>query len=209
MGLFSKIKSGLLGKKYGPSAEDKESYQMMKSVRDQSLKAQSEGLSRLRGYATQGSDFVTGQAAREEKQARGNFEDQIRQIRERIAQRGLGRSSLGIQAETSAGNSLRDRISAIRASIPERVQAEKERRQLLILGQGASAGRSAATAASALAPMMQSGRAGGMLAPLMTIGGGVLGGIAGGPAGAQAGAQMGGALGSSIQGSAEMREQVR
>lgn len=206
-----KTKSLLFGNKFGPSNEAKETQSKLKSLQDQSIDAQVEAFQRLRKMAQPGAgkDMIRQQVGREERLARGGFSDQMRSIREKLAQRGLGRSSIGLQAETSAQRSLTDRLRDIRSTLGTRQQAEEERRQQILLTGGAGGLGAAGNFQQVLSPQLQSGRAGGMLQPLMAVGGGIAGGIMGGPAGAQAGSQIGSGVGGAIQGSQEQKAMTR
>jgi len=194
----------LLGKKFGPSQDALATADDVSKLQRFSAGTQQDVLAKLAERGARAPTFINKQVAREERLARGSFEDQLRSIRQKVAQRGMGRSSVGFQAELGAERNLGDRIRDIRSSLGGRIEAEKERRLMQRMGAAGSAfGQS--MSAMPLANRLQSGRAGGMLQPLLTVAGGAAGSMMGGPAGGQAGAQIGSGVGGGIQGGAEQR----
>lgn len=195
------FKSFLFGKKFGPSAMDLSIKDDMEKAQKRSINAQIIATNKLQQLATQAPDFVRTQVAREERQERGSMQDQLRSIRERVAQRGLGRSALGLQAENQAQRGFLDRLNAIRASTGERMRAATRGASLDLMGAGATLGQSAAAGMASLAPRLKSGRRGGMAGALLGGAGAIIG-AKGGPQGAKAGFDIGRGVGGALGGMA-------
>lgn len=139
-----------------------------------------------------GQDFSANQLAQQEAQARAGVEDQTRLAKQMVAQRGLGNTSLGLNAILGQGRGLGEKIEQIRANQPmQRLQnlgaisggignIIGQQNQSKIFSQGYQA----------------QPRSGGLMAALLPAAGMAVGGMLGGPAGASAG----GAIGSSMAG---------
>lgn len=90
-------------------------------------KQQEEAFNRLKGiYSEDPTAAVNASAAREQNMAAGGIQDSKRRIRELIAQRGMGRSSIGQAQEGAAERLGQERIQNIKLSIPERIRQLKE-----------------------------------------------------------------------------------
>lgn len=130
-----------------------------------------------------GEDTVANQIASQQDAARQAFQDRTMQAQQAVAQRGLGGTSLGLNAILGQSGQLANQLGAIQASAPElrkqnlnfatgginQILGEQGQSRVLKMGQAAGP------------------RTGG-LAPLIGAG---LGGIFGGPAGAQIGSSAG------------------
>lgn len=186
-------KSSLFGKVEDPGGLPEE----IKDLRNRSSALQTDVLLRLdketdpRNIA----GVIQGRLQREAAVQRGGTEDALRQLRQRIAQRGMGRSSLGIVAETGLRRDLSTNLSRIRASAPDLIRQERLARIDALM----NAARGGAASSSLFAPAPRRVRQG-LIAPLMTVAGGAAGAALGGPAGASAGSQIGAGVGSGLQG---------
>lgn len=152
--------------------------------------AQRTGLAELMKTAT--PEAVKAEMARESKLATVSAEDQRRQAEQQIAQRGLGRSSIGMGIQKGISQALADRKAGIAASMPERMR----QRQQEIIGAG-----SRLTGQQDYRTMLtgtRKGRSGGILGALAPIAGGVIGAKMGGVKGAGQGMQMGQGLASAF-----------
>lgn len=146
------------------------------------------------------------EGAQARKGIRQGFEDRQRRLSDAVAQRGLGRSSIGLSQLAAGSQDLSDRLGQAGAM---------QRQRQFQLGQMADAQRLAdlqntMNAAGAtignlgrqrglLAGTPGTGqRQGGLLGLTSTIGGGALGAKFGGPQGAMMGAQMGQGLGGGL-----------
>lgn len=130
------------------------------------------------------------QTAQQESQAMQNLQDQQRKLDQAVAQRGLGRSSIGLGQALGAQKGAQEKISAIRANEP--LLAEQLRQQNLNF---ATSGINQILGEQGQSKVLKMGREGGQrvggLAPLIGAG---LGAYYGGPQGAQAGMGIGSAL---------------
>jgi len=156
------------------------------------------------------------QIAREQEIARGRFagqeraaqigtQDAIRSLRDIIAQRGLGRSSIGLGQEAALRQQLGERQALIRQqagqaqreiglSLPERIRQLQQQR----IQEGIGIGRQVRGTFSGVPVQQTQGSPG--LAPLIGTGLGAYFGSAAGPKGALAGAQIGAGAGQSLSG---------
>ncbi len=100
------------------------------------------GLGRLQAEAGAPAGVIQrAQIARERVGLRASAQDRLRAIRKQIAQRGLGRSSIGLGQQRAVSRVLGGQEAALAASLPERIRAERERQtQRLLGGGGAAAG---------------------------------------------------------------------
>ena len=134
--------------------------------------------------------MAAAQSAAQESQARQNVADQQMKAKELVAQRGLGGTSMGLNAILGQNQGLQNQLGAIRAQAPGLAQQMKQQNLNFATGginqilgeQGSSKILSTGQASQ--------GRQGG-LAPLV---GGALGAVYGGPTGAMAGMQAGNLL---------------
>lgn len=130
------------------------------------------------------------QTTQQESQALQNLQDQQRKLDQAVAQRGLGRSSVGLSQALGAQQGAQEKIAAIRANEP--MLAEQMRQQNLNF---ATSGINQILNEQGQSKIFKMGREGGQrtggLAPLVGAG---LGAYFGGAQGAQAGMGIGNAL---------------
>lgn len=169
----------LFGKYRGadPEAAD------IKRMKLRGLKAQSKVLGELeKGDKTAGKR-AGAQLRRETRALRGAAGDAQRRIQELVARRGIQGSSIGLAQEVGQQRKLAEQLGGLQASLPERIEALKQRN----LQQRLAAGGQLAGSAGAVPIRFRGGREGG-IAPLLGAG---IGAYAGGAGGAQAGMGIG------------------
>lgn len=133
------------------------------------------------------SKLAANQTANLENQARSNAEDQTREAQKMVAQRGLGNTSLGLNAILNQKSNLGNQIGAIHANQPM-LENQMRKDNLNFASNGINSTLNSRMNAFAYQPAVASkGRQGG-LAPLL---GGAAGAYFGGPAGAQVGMGLG------------------
>ena len=149
-------------------------------------------LKRLRGFdPTKISNLVTKQ------KQKGLFQqarDQERRASQAVAQRGLGRSSVGLRAIMKAGDEARKQAQSVAAVDPLQRQRLFTDRAQQIRQIGDIYNRTLG-AQGASRTFVKGREAGGRSGGLASIAGAAIGGYMGGPAGAQAGMGMGRAFG--------------
>lgn len=202
-GAFASTDKGkglLFGKVTDPGGLPEE----IKDLRNISARLQTQGIQEIEKdirrvgsgeFKKEAADRARRITAEQTRGARSSYDDAIAALKQKIAQRGLQRSSAGLLAETGLSRQLADQISSIRAG--ERGLSEdiyrQERRQTIM--DALSGGRGSLQASAMFKPAPRRMR-GGILKPLLTVAGGAAGAIMGGPAGAGAGAQIGSSVGS-------------
>lgn len=128
--------------------------------------------------------------AKREKQLIGEGADQQRRAQQLIAQRGLGRSSVGLNAMLNADRKTQEKIGASRAEAP--MLKEKIAQQRLGSIQQATGGINQALQAQGAQRDFVQGQTGGTRSGgLLGLAGGAIGAMKGGPQGAYAGQQLG------------------
>lgn len=177
------IKDLLFGKKQGGDVDD----QTTREIRDaQAVGARTlkTGLGRLEKAFGSGRQIARSQIAREQRGIEAAKEDALRKQRKLIAQRGLGRSSIGLGQEIGLEERAAQKKAATQASEAERVRESEVRAGQALV----QAGRGAATIGpTELRRKKRAKRGGGISGLLGTAVGGFLGGAEG--------AKLGGALG--------------
>jgi len=186
---------GLLGG--GGGGDDYRPYKMMeldpslkKSV-DMGREGQQKGLSAL--MASSGEDAAKADIAREISGQRSAGEDAQRRIRESVAQRGLGRSSIGLGLEKGVGERTARIGAQTQASLPGRM---RDMNKDLISASGRVLSQPGEQRTILGGEKKQKKKS--TLSKLLSIGGGVAGAMYGGPAGAGAGMQVGSGIGDMI-----------
>ena len=128
--------------------------------------------------------------ASKEKQLLGQGEDKKRRAQQLIAQRGLNRSSVGLNAMLNADKETQKKIGASRAEAPL-MQEKIAQQRLGSIGQATGGINQALGAQGAQRDFVQ-GRTGGRRSGgLLGLAGGLAGAYYGGPQGAYAGQQLG------------------
>lgn len=187
------LKDFFLGSKSQGSAEK---FGELQPEQQQALGLYSEGLSGLKNFnpAEQARIAILNQ----ERQARGGVADAERQAKDLVAQRGLSKSAAGISSILGVSRGLNERLQGIRAQQPL-LQQQLEGDRINRLGQ-LTGGVNSIYNTRTYTPAVQGGvRQGGILQPLLGIGGAVAGGAYGGPQGAAAGYQVGTGVGGTLQ----------
>lgn len=199
-GLNPLDKDMLLGKEqdpYGPykmlelDPELKKTVQMGRQAQQKGLGAiMAQGMEDIPG-------IVRGDVGKELRGLEASGADAARKVQESIAQRGMGKSSIGMGLEKGIQERTARAKASTMADIQKRIRAMKEAQQDRLIGAG---GQVLGTpgAQRTLLRGQDKGRKGGLLQPLLMAGGGIAGGMAGGPGGAAAGMQMGSGLGQSL-----------
>lgn len=189
----SSLKDMLLGKKSEGSAEK---FSALNPEQQQALGLYSEGLKGLQNFNPMEQSKLA--ILNQERMARSGIGDAERQAKELVSQRGLNRSAAGISAILGVGRGMNDKLQAIRAQQPL-LQQQLEGEKLNRLG-GLSGGINAIYDTRMYTPAVQGGvRQGGILGPLLSLGGAGAGAYYGGPQGAAAGYQTGAGLGKVFQ----------
>lgn len=128
--------------------------------------------------------------AQKEKQLLGQGEDQKRRAQQLVAQRGLNRSSVGLNAMLNADKETGKQIASSRAEAP--MMQEKIAQQRLGSIQQATSGINQALGAQGAQRDFVQGRTGGQRSGgLLSLAGAAYGAAKGGPQGAYAGQQLG------------------
>lgn len=144
------------------------------------------------------SAIAANQIAGQEAQARQGVADQEARARQMVAQRGLGNTSMGMNAVLGQGKQLGGDIARIRAGQPG-LEQQLRSQNLSAASQGINAILGQQQNAKIYQPAVASqGRQGGLLMPALGIAGGILGAKAG-PGGIAAGSQAGMGLGKAFQ----------
>lgn len=193
------IKDALLGKEQSPFDPTKMSSldpSLRKSV-EIGREAQQTGLRELLDAKGGEEGIVRGRVAREVEGTRAAGEDAQRGIREAVAQRGLGRSSVGLGLEKGVQERTARQAARTTSGTQERIDALKRRRSTQLLQAGSSALASPG-AQRAIIQGREKGRKGGLLGALLPIAGAALGGMSGGAKGAGAGLQAGSGISSAL-----------
>lgn len=207
--MFSGLKGTLFGRQTDAGGLPEE----IKDLRNISARVQTRGIQELEkdiGKISSGQfRSEAGQLARRQTEeaaraARTGYDDAIRSLQQKIAQRGLQRSSIGLMGEVGLQRDLSNQLGGIRAgeaALGEDIFQQKRRQAIL---DALSGGQGSLNVASRFDPMPRK-YSGGIFKPLMTaqgaLGGGIIGLATGNPAGgAQAGAQFGSAFGDVGQG---------
>lgn len=145
-------------------------------------------LKRLRGVDPEKLANIV--QAKKEKQLLGQGEDQKRRAQQLVAQRGLNRSSVGLNAMLNADRQTNKDIASARAEAP--MLKEKIAQQRLGSIQQATGGINQALGAQGAQRDFVQGRTGGQRSGgLLGLAGGAIGAYYGGPQGAYAGQQLG------------------
>jgi hypothetical protein len=177
------IDSTLLGEK-DPGTSD----QVVDFASKQGRDLQEQSLGKYGEFLNQDTkQLAANQIAQQSNQARANVEDQQRKAQQMVAQRGLGSSSIGVNAILNQGANLGNQLGAIQASQP--ALENQMRQQNLNFATGGINQILGEQGQSKVLKLGQAskGRQGG-LAPLIGAGAGA---YMGGPAGAQAGLGIG------------------
>lgn len=151
-------------------------------------------MGQFEGMANQDfSAIAQNQIAQQESQARQNVQDQEARARQMVAQRGLGNTSIGMNAILGQGKSLGSDIAKIRAGQPG-LEQQLRSQNLSASSQGINAILGQQQGAKIYQPGVASqGRGGGLLSlglgALGTVGGGSIPGM--GAAGGKLGMGMG------------------
>lgn len=187
------IKDLLLG---GKSAGNAGGFSALDPIQQSALQAYSDELRDIKNVNPE--QMARTGIANQERMARQGVSDAQKNIQQAIAQRGIGKSSVGLTALMAPQQGLNERLQQIRAQQPllQQQYAMEKANRLNALAGGVNS-----TLDTRMYTMPQVGgvRAGGLLAPLLGIGGGLLGNMYGGPMGGVAGAQAGIGLGQSVQ----------
>jgi hypothetical protein len=146
--------------------------------------AQEKALGKYTGLLDTNTDSLASAAvAKQEEMVRAGAQDSERQARDLVAQRGLGNSSVGLNAILGASRDMGDKIGAVRASLP----AMKYQMNVDNLN-SASAGIGNILKNRIFKQGREGGGRTGGLMPLLGAG---IGGLLGGPGGATAGMSAG------------------
>lgn len=185
MGFTAKFKDVFLGKK------DKGTFDQFSKLSEQQQKLQdfyNKQLIDAQNISPEAT--VQAQLNNEERAIRAGAGDNVRQAQSLVSQRGLGNSSVGLNALLSAGRGLGDKIIQSRAQAPMLIQQGQNDRLNRMMGitdkiGGIESQRAYFKGAEG------TGRGGGMLGNAMQAAGTFFGGMYGGPSGAKAGGQLG------------------
>jgi len=131
--------------------------------------------------------------AREQQFIRGGGQDRLRSLQQRIAQRGLGRSAIGLGAQRDISRGVAQRLQAVQASLPGRIRQARDIATTRAFRAGTQAIGGSPLGAAVIGTPRQ--RVGGILPGIGALAGGLLGG------GLQ-GAQIGAGAGTIFQGAA-------
>jgi hypothetical protein len=174
---------GLGGKTIGPDAEAAE----LRRIKLKAAYGEEDAFDRFRKRMDEDpSQQVQYDIGQENKALSQQAEDQKRTIQDQVAQRGLGNTSLGLNAMRTAGAEASQKIGANLASFKKRLEDEKLNRLSEfrnVAGQ---------TLSGQNVPIrFQAQKQPGLLDRLLPLGGAVAGGMLGGAPGAAVGAQLG------------------
>lgn len=162
-----------------------------RSAQSQGLGLYSEELKRLKGVDPKQLAGVV--QAKQEKQLIGQGEDKKRRAQQLVAQRGLNRSSVGLNAMLNADKETQSKIGSSRAEAP--LMQEKIASQRLGSINSAQQGINQSLGAQGAQRDFVQGRQGGQRSGgLLGLAGGLAGAYFGGPQGAYAGQQLGSGL---------------
>lgn len=197
-GLFSsKGRDLLLGKKSEGSAA---SYSELDPMQKKAMGIYGRELDDL-SIKSDPAAIAKSQIAQQERGIRSGAQDAQRQAQQLVAQRGLGRSSVGLNAILGVNRDLNDRIFANRSletGLANQYQNQFANDRINRLG-ALSGGINSTLNTRMYTPEVKGGvRGGGLLAPILGIAGTALGAKYGGPAGAAAGYQVGSGIGNSF-----------
>ena len=180
---MSKFSDFLFGKKqsttYNPDA----------GIRSAAQGAQAKGIELLMSDSPDAAAKASIQ--RELMASKASESDALRSLRDRIAQMGMGKSSVGLSAETGARRKASQERAMIQTSLPERLRNLRLQRAQALMTGGSGVLSTTAT------PQQRPARTGGMIAPLMTLAGAGIGSMYGQPG---LGAQLGAGVGYGLQG---------
>ncbi len=189
--VWRKLKDPLLGKKDSGSPAN---YTQLEPEQAQALGIYSNELSRLKEFNP--NEIAKAQVNQLENQARSGADDAERVAKTLAAQRGLGKSSVGIGAILGAKRDLQDRINAVRAQEPI-LQQGFEGERLARIGD-ITGGINSIFGQRMYTPAVAGGaRIGGLIQPLLGIGGAALAAKYG--QNPLSGYQIGSGLGQSVQ----------
>jgi hypothetical protein len=159
-----------------------------RNAQSQGLGLYSDELKRLKGVDPKQLAGVV--QAKQEKQLLGQGKDQRRRAQQLVAQRGLNRSSVGLNAMLNAGTASDDKIAQSRAEQPL-LQEKIASQRLGSIGAAQQGINQSLGAQGAQRDFVQGREGGGRSGGLMGLAGGLFGAYAGGPQGAYAGQQLG------------------
>jgi hypothetical protein len=99
---------------------------------------QGTGLDALKESQNFNAEEVANKQVQDEiKLASGGLQDARMKIQQMMAQRGLGKTSLGMRSQMGAETANQERVQELQASLPERIRALREQRaQTLLAGSG-------------------------------------------------------------------------
>lgn len=164
------------------------------------MAAQRDVLNQRMGLIGKGEEFVRANIAGQMAGLGGAAQDTQRSLNESIARRGLTGSSVGLGAQKSAMMNLAKQSNLLRASIPQLIEEEKDKR-LRAYGDVAQN----IVSGSQVPIQMQDVRVPGvekgpnpLLGGILGLGGALIGGKLGGSAGAGVGAGVGSSLGNAF-----------
>ena len=190
-GKSSGIQDALFGKKQGASKADPIA-QDVRRVQLQALNTQEQGLGEMnKALAYDPSKRAAFDIARQKTLATSGLQDQRRELQAQIARRGLGNSSIGLNAALGLQKQTGDQVRQIEASRPQLQQQLAEQRANKFLQAGGN------VMASQNAPIqfrdVEGKRGGGISGLLGAAAGGLM---TGSPQGAMAGYNIGTGMGS-------------
>lgn len=81
--------------------------------------------SRAEDFANESPDFLRAQVSREQNAALQSGEDTKRQMRDMIARRGMGNSSIGLGQMNAINKDTSDKVAGIGATLNERMRNDK------------------------------------------------------------------------------------
>lgn len=193
------LKDALLGKQQDPFAPTRlqELDPSLKKSVEMGREAQQKGLSEILKDTSSPELIAQAEQERALRAQEGAGADAARKAQEAIAQRGLGRSSIGLGMEKSIGERTARAKANIMAGLAERLRNLKQERQNRLLQAGGSV-LSTPGAQRSLIVGQNKGRSGGLFGAIAPIAGAAIGGHLGGAQGAAAGMQAGSGLSSAL-----------
>ena len=169
-----------------------------RAMQSRTLDASAEELERLKKYDPE--TLAQREVERRDAGLRAGAEDKQRAIDTAVAQRGLGKSSIGLGASTGVSRGLSDQLVSNRADLAT-LRDQYEGQRLSRLGgitQNVNSVLGAPGAQRQYLPAQ--GRSGGLVGALAPVAGMAVGGMFGGPMGASMGGQVGSGLSGAISG---------
>jgi len=156
-------------------------------------------IGRIKGMNTDA--MALNDLARQKKGISSMFEDQTRKAQELVAQRGLGNSSVGINAILGADRERAKSLNAANASLPMLKEQYAGNRLSKLFGLSQNTNSILGTPGvqrTFVQGQASRGRMGGLFNIASTLGGAAIGGYVGGPQGAMAGMQAGQGIGNML-----------